>query len=274
MTSVIDLPQDLSNAGSGGVSVEFRGISHVYGQGARKTEALRDINFTARPGEFVALLGPSGCGKSTLLTIAAGLVRSSSGTVLIDGIPVTKPATELGFVFQEATLLEWRTALSNIMLQAEARSIDRAQALKRAKELMAQTGISGFEEAYPAQLSGGMRQRVSICRALLHNPPMLFMDEPFGALDAMTREQMIMDTQQIWMDGRKTVLFVTHDIPEALLLADRIVVLGARPGRILKIYEVGGGRPRAMDDLSTKRFVELQHEVRQLLREAGAFARH
>ncbi|WP_455274926.1 ABC transporter ATP-binding protein [Rhizobium herbae] len=256
-----------------GVSIEFRNIEHVYEGAKSKAPTLSDINFTAKPGEFVALLGPSGCGKSTLLTIAAGLVQPSRGEVLIDGVKVDKPVTDLGFVFQEATLLEWRSAIRNILLQAEARQLDKTEALKRAKALMAQTGIAGFEDSYPNQLSGGMRQRVSICRALLHNPPMLFMDEPFGALDAMTREQMMLDTQQIWMEGRKTVLFVTHDIPEALMLADRIVVLGARPGRILKIHEVNCPRPRHIEDLARPELQAIQQDVRELLRASGAFSR-
>ena len=221
-------------AGTTGLDIQFDGISHTYDSEGRQTQALMDVNFTADAGEFVALLGPSGCGKSTLLTIAAGLARPTSGQVLINGVPNTKPFTNLGFVFQEATLLEWRTALRNILLQAEVRGLDRVTAEARARELMVQTGISGFENAFPAELSGGMRQRVSICRALLHNPPIMLMDEPFGALDAMTREQMLLDTQRIWMEGRKTVLFVTHDIPEAILLADKIVVLGPRPGRSLE----------------------------------------
>ena len=255
------------------MAIQFRSVTHVYEEGRSRTPALSEIDFVAEPGEFVTLLGPSGCGKSTLLTIAAGLVRPSSGQVLIDGVPVSQPVTNLGFVFQEPTLLEWRSALRNILLQAEARAMDRAKAMTRARQLMARTGIAGFEDAYPAQLSGGMRQRVSICRALLHDPPMLVMDEPFGALDAMTREQMMLDTQQIWMEGRKTVLFVTHDIPEAVLLADKVVVLGARPGRILKVYRIERARPRGIEDLARPEFVQIQHEVRELLRASGAFSR-
>ncbi|MSP31589.1 MAG: ABC transporter ATP-binding protein [Pseudolabrys sp.] len=260
-------------AGAIGLSISFEGIAHTYEADHTRTQALIDINFTAGAGEFIALLGPSGCGKSTLLLIAAGLARPSAGRVLIEGQPVTKPFTDLGFVFQDATLLEWRTALRNILIQAEARGLDRVAAEVRARELMVQTGIAGFENAFPAQLSGGMRQRVSICRALLHNPPIMLMDEPFGALDAMTREQMLLDTQRIWMEGRKTVLFVTHDIPEAVLLADKIVVLGPRPGRVLKIYEIDCARPRSINDLSRRDLVELQQEIRDVLRESGAFSR-
>jgi NitT/TauT family transport system ATP-binding protein len=260
-------------AGTTGLDICFERISHTYETDGVRTPALVDVDFTAAAGEFVALLGPSGCGKSTLLMIAAGLAHPSEGRVLIDGSTVTGPVTNLGFVFQDATLLEWRTALRNILLQAEARGLDRVAAEARARELMAQTGIAGFENAFPAQLSGGMRQRVSICRALLHNPPILLMDEPFGALDAMTREQMLLDTQRIWMEGRKTVLFVTHDIPEAVLLADKIVVLGPRPGRILKVYEIDCARPRSIGDVSRPELARVQQEIRDILRESGAFSR-
>jgi NitT/TauT family transport system ATP-binding protein len=256
-----------------GLDIRFEHVGHTYETNGVRTPALIDIDLAAAAGEFIALLGPSGCGKSTLLMIAAGLAHPREGRVLIDATPVTKAITNLGFVFQDATLLEWRTALRNILLQAEARGLDRAAAETRARELMAQTGIAGFENAFPAQLSGGMRQRVSICRALLHNPPILLMDEPFGALDAMTREQMLLDTQRIWMEGRKTVLFVTHDIPEAVLLADKIVVLGPRPGRVLKTYEIDCPRPRSISDVSRPELVKLQQEIRDILRASGAFSR-
>jgi NitT/TauT family transport system ATP-binding protein len=268
-------PMEKIEFGSGatGLDISFEHISHTYETDGTHTPALIDINFKAGAGEFIALLGPSGCGKSTLLMIAAGLARPSRGRVLIDNVSVIRPFTNLGFVFQDATLLEWRTALRNIILQAEARGLDRRPAEARARELMAQTGIAGFEDAFPAQLSGGMRQRVSICRALLHDPPILLMDEPFGALDAMTREQMLLDTQRIWMEGRKTVLFVTHDIPEAVLLADRIVVLGPRPGRVLKTYDIDCPRPRTIGDVSRPDLLKIQQEIRDILRESGAFSR-
>lgn len=254
-----------------GSVIEFDRVSHAYDGRTGPVTALNDISFTAKAGEFVALLGPSGCGKSTLLSIAGGLVRPSKGQVLLDGKLVSKPNTQLGFVFQEATLLDWRTALRNVLLQAEARGMDNQEALVRARKLMHRAGLADFEGALPSQLSGGMRQRVSICRALLHDPPVLMMDEPFGALDAMTREQMVLDLQQIWMEGRKTVLFVTHDIPEAILLADRIVVLAARPGRLLKEFEIELPRPRSVEDLARPEMVELQQEIRGLLRGSGAF---
>ena len=189
-------------------------------------------HLTASRGEFVSILGPSGCGKSTLLMIAAGLLSASDGSVIVDGRPVTKPRTDLGIVFQSPVLLEWRTALGNIMLQAEARKLDRREAEERARELLASVGLAGFADKYPHELSGGMRQRVSICRALIHNPPQLLMDEPFGALDALTRDQLVIDVQRIWNERRITALFITHSVAEAVFLSDRVIVMTPRPGRI------------------------------------------
>lgn len=255
------------------LDVRMDAVSHTYTAGRRRIHALEDIDLHIHAGEFVTILGPSGCGKSTLLMIAAGLELPTVGEVRIGRREVTGPFTDSGFVFQDASLLDWRVTLKNILLQAEARGMDRQDAERRARELMDLTGISGFEDVYPTELSGGMRQRVAICRALLHDPPILFMDEPFGALDAMTREQMVLDTQELWLRGGKTVLFVTHDIGEALVLADKVVVLGPRPGRVLRIFDVALPRPRSMDTLADPSASDMQHEIRELLREHGAFTR-
>ncbi|MQB01309.1 MAG: ATP-binding cassette domain-containing protein [Actinobacteria bacterium] len=267
----MDQPAGDTAASPSGTDLRFEAIGHDFESQHGSVQALAGIDFAVNAGQFVAILGPSGCGKSTLLLLAAGLLAPSEGAVVVGGERVTKPFTDCGFVFQDASLLEWRTALRNILLQAEARGMDRGQAEGRARELMELTGISGFEDAYPTQLSGGMRQRVALCRALLHDPPVLFMDEPFGALDALTREQMVLDTQRIWMEGAKTVLFVTHDIGEAIVLADRVVVLGPRPGRILEIYDIALPRPRDMDALAEPRSIALQHKIRELLRAHGVF---
>ena len=190
--------------------LEFRNLTKVYATDDGPVRALDRISVDQRQGEFLSILGPSGCGKSTLLMIAAGLLSGSDGLVAVRGQRVDAPRTDIGIVFQSPVLLEWRTALGNVMLQAEARNFDLKSAEQRARELLAVVGLSGFENKYPDELSGGMRQRVSICRALIHNPPQLLMDEPFGALDALTRDQLGLDVQRLWDETRMTVLFVTH----------------------------------------------------------------
>src|SRR5262245_54396279 len=192
-----------------------------------------------RPGEFVSVVGPSGCGKSTLLLMVAGLIRITSGTITIGDIQVTKPYTDLGIVFQEPVLLDWRKVLGNVLIQAEIRKgMDKKRLRARAQELLDLVGLNGFEDRYPFELSGGMRQRVSICRALLHDPPLLLMDEPFGALDALTRDQLNLDLQSIWLGSEKTVMFVTHSISEAVFLSDRVAVFSPRPGRVVEMLDI------------------------------------
>ncbi|WDT90045.1 ABC transporter ATP-binding protein [Streptomyces sp. SCSIO-PteL053] len=205
----------------------------------RDVTALSDVSLDVAPGEFVAIVGPSGCGKSTLLKLVAGLLTASSGDVLLGGERVTGPRHDIGYVFQRAALLEWRSALRNILLQAEIRRMEPAVARARAGELIRMTGLGGFEDAFPHELSGGMQQRVALCRALLHEPPVLLMDEPFGALDALTREQMNTELNRIWRTTGTTVLLVTHSISEAVYLADRVVVMSPRPGTVTEIIEVG-----------------------------------
>jgi NitT/TauT family transport system ATP-binding protein len=206
--------------------------------------AVDDASFSLARGEFVSVLGPSGCGKSTLLAIVAGLVKPSAGRVEIHGQAVDGAHPQLGIVFQRDALLEWRTVLRNVMLQVEVRRLDPASYRDRAKELLRLAGLEGFDDRYPYELSGGMRQRVSICRALVHEPELLLMDEPFGALDALTRERMSADLARIHEHSRTSVLFVTHSIPEAVLLSDRVVVMTARPGRVAQVIDVDLPRPR------------------------------
>jgi NitT/TauT family transport system ATP-binding protein len=238
------------------------GLSKVYATRAGAVRALDHVSVGARRGEFRSMLGPSGCGKSTLMMIAAGLVPASDGRIAVDGVPVSRPRTDLGIVFQSPVLLEWRTALQNIMLQAEARKLDRRAAEARARGLLAAVGLAGFEHKYPHELSGGMRQRVSICRALIHNPPMLLMDEPFGALDALTRDQLVLDLQQIWNELRMTVLFITHSVAEAVFLSDRVVMMTPRPGRIDCVIDIDLPRPRT---LAMRESPEFGHYSRQIL---------
>jgi NitT/TauT family transport system ATP-binding protein len=217
-------------------------------------EALTPTSLSIREGEFVSIVGPSGCGKSTLLRIIAGLDQPTRGRVSIGGAPVREPVTDVGIVFQSPVLLEWRSVLDNVMIQAEARKLSRETYLRRAHDLLEAAGLKGFEKTFPFQLSGGMSQRVSVCRALVHDPALLLMDEPFGALDALTRDQMMVDLQKLWMRSRPTVLFVTHNVQEAVFLSDRIVVMAPRPGRVEAVLEVTLPRPRRLAVRSTPEF--------------------
>ncbi|WP_430480473.1 ABC transporter ATP-binding protein [Streptomyces sp. P11-1] len=228
-----------TGAGVGAASVQLADVDVRFRSKKRDVTALSDISLDVAPGEFVAIVGPSGCGKSTLLKLVAGLLTASSGEVLLGGERVKGPRHDIGYVFQRAALLEWRSALRNILLQAEMRRMPSARARARADELIRMTGLTGFEDAYPHELSGGMQQRVALCRALLHEPPVLLMDEPFGALDALTREQLNTELNRIWRTTGTTVLLVTHSISEAVYLADRVVVMSPRPGTITEIIEVG-----------------------------------
>ncbi len=225
--------------------------------------ALDGIDLDVAPGEFIALLGPSGCGKTTLLKIVAGLVRGFEGQARLAGKPIVNPSLAVGVVFQEPTLLPWRTVLANILLPAELVNFDRERYTERALELMRTVGLAGFEHKYPKELSGGMRQRAGICRALLRDPQVLLMDEPFGALDAMTREFLNVELQRIWLGSGKTVVFVTHSIPEAVFLADRVVVMSPRPGRIAEIVPITLPRPRTLADLAHEDAGELLARIRR-----------
>ena len=206
--------------------------------------------------------------------IAAGLLPGSDGLVAVRGQRVDAPRTDIGIVFQSPVLLEWRTALGNIMLQAEARNFDLKSAERRARELLAAVGLGGFENKYPDELSGGMRQRVSICRALIHNPPQLLMDEPFGALDALTRDQLGLDVQRLWDETRMTVLFVTHSVAEAVFLSDRVIVMTPRPGRIDRIIDIDLPRPRTLAIRETPEFNAYIRQILDLLLARGVLREH
>jgi NitT/TauT family transport system ATP-binding protein len=227
--------------------------------------ALDDITLEVGENEFVTLVGPSGCGKSTLLKLVAGLVPLTRGRIHIRDQPVTEPFPDVGFVFQQPVLLPWRSVLDNVLFSVEMLGLDPRQYRKPAGDLLELTGLAGFEHRYPRELSGGMQQRVAICRALLPDPSLLLMDEPFGALDAMTREEMSLELLRIWEERRKTILFVTHSIPEAILLADRVVVMTPRPGRIARVLHVDLPRPRTMDLEFDPRFKAASDEVRSLI---------
>jgi NitT/TauT family transport system ATP-binding protein len=227
--------------------------------------AVADITLEVGENELVTLVGPSGCGKSTLLKLVAGLVPVTSGTIRIRNEVVREPFADVGFVFQQAVLLPWRTVLDNVLFSVEMLGLDPRAHRKQAGGLLELAGLGGFETKYPRELSGGMQQRVAICRALLPDPSLLLMDEPFGALDALTREEMSLELLRIWEERPKTILFVTHSIPEAILLADRVVVMSPRPGRIARVLSVDLPRPRTMDLEFDARFKAVSDEVRSLI---------
>jgi NitT/TauT family transport system ATP-binding protein len=232
----------------------------------RDVTALTDVCLDVAMGEFVAIVGPSGCGKSTLLKLVAGLLKPSTGDIRLHGERVRGPRHDIGYVFQRAALLEWRSARRNILLQAEMRRMPGAVARGRADQLIAMTGLDGFEDAYPHELSGGMQQRVALCRALLHEPPVLLMDEPFGALDALTREQLNAELNRIWRETGTTILLVTHSIAEAVFLGTRVEVMSPRPGRLMRTLDVELPVEREYAQVMTDpRFGALTREIRQLL---------
>lgn len=228
--------------------IEVRELSKIY-RPRRSTPvvALEDINFNVRQGEFISLVGPSGCGKTTLLKLLAGLIVRTSGSARLAGEEIQGSRRDIGMVFQAATLLPWRTILENVMLPVEVQKLDRKAYRQRAMELLSMVGLDGFEDRQPKELSGGMQQRAGICRALVHDPDVLLMDEPFGALDAMTREYMNLELLRIWRESGKTVVLVTHSIPEAVFLSDRVVVMSPRPGRIVELVDIELERPRRLE---------------------------
>ena len=234
--------------------IAVRSLAKSYGTQHGPVRALEAIDFEIGEGEFVAIVGPSGCGKTTLLKILAGLISSSSGTALLRSTPILGPRRDIGMVFQAPVLFPWRTVLDNVLLPADVQRLDRQRLRAVAVDLLRLVGLEGFERRYPWELSGGMQQRVAIVRALIHDPAMLLMDEPFGALDAMTREQMNLELQRIWLERRKTVVFITHSIPEAVFLADRVLVMTPRPGRIAEAIAIELPRPRTLDVMSTPAF--------------------
>jgi NitT/TauT family transport system ATP-binding protein len=231
--------------------------------------ALQDINLAINQGEFISIVGPSGCGKSTLLKILAGILERSSGEITMAGKALSGPSRDLGVVFQAPVLLPWRTVLQNVLVPVEIQGRDRAIFEAKARKLIEMVGLAGFERKYPAELSGGMQQRVGICRALAHDPSFLLMDEPFGALDAMTRETMNGELQRIWSESRKTILFVTHSIPEAVYLADRVVVMTPRPGRIVDVIDVDLPRPRRLAMHNTPQFGRFVSAIRRHFNSEG-----
>jgi NitT/TauT family transport system ATP-binding protein len=227
--------------------------------------ALEDVSLTVAPGEFVSFVGASGSGKSTLLKIVAGLLRPTAGTVAVDGKAVERPRPSVGIMFQQPELFPWRSALENTLLPIDVRRQRRSDHVDRAREILALVGLAGFEHAYPRELSGGMQQRVALSRTLMADPTLLLMDEPFGALDELTRERLDFELLRIWEQQRKTVLFVTHSVAEAVLLSDRVVVLASNPGRVVEILPIDLPRPRTVETMREARYLELTFRARGAL---------
>ncbi|GAB4170277.1 MAG: ABC transporter ATP-binding protein [Thalassobaculales bacterium] len=249
--------------------LSLSGVTVDYPTEKGPLRAVDGIDLVVPAGAFVAVLGPSGCGKSTLLRVLAGLLRPVAGVAAIAGEPVEGPRRDVGVVFQDPTLLPWKTVFQNVCLPGRIMGLDRAAYEARARELLALVGLADFAGYYPGQLSGGMRQRVGIARGLLHDPKVLLMDEPFGALDAMTREQMNLELLRIWQATGKTVLFITHSIPEAVFLADRILVMSARPGRVMELMENDLPRPRGFAMMATPEFGARTQHLRRLFNVEG-----
>jgi NitT/TauT family transport system ATP-binding protein len=252
--------------------VELVDIGMTYEGANGDVVALDGLDISVRRGEFFSIVGPSGCGKSTLLKLASGLMPPTSGEVRIGGKRVTEPYTDIGIAFQTPVLLEWRTALENVLLQYEMRGLDKKPHVDRAMELLASVGLEGFEHTHPRALSGGMRQRVGLARALVHEPPLMLMDEPFSAVDALTRDQLVVDLQDLWLSrGDLTVIFITHHIEEAVLLSDRVLVMTPRPGRIAEMLTIDLPRPRSILSMDDESFLEYTRKIRKTFLEYGVF---
>ncbi|WNQ13095.1 ABC transporter ATP-binding protein [Paenibacillus aurantius] len=249
------------------IKIEISGVSKMFRKGGKDITAMQETNLAIEEGRFVSIIGPSGCGKSTLFNIIAGLIPPSTGRVLADGENIIGKTGHVGYMLQKDMLLPWRTILDNIILGMEIRGVPRKQAVERALPLMEKYGLKGFDKHYPAELSGGMKQRAALLRTLMYDRDIILLDEPFGALDAQTRITMQNWLLQLWSDFGKTVLFVTHDIDEAIYLSDDIYVFTARPGRIKTKVSVNMERPRKQEDLTSEAFMELKHYLMGLLSE-------
>lgn len=254
--------------------IRFESVSQVFEdvRSNRKTEALRSVTFTINQRETVALLGPSGCGKSTVLNIIAGFLRPTEGIATINGVTIAKPGPDRGVVFQEHFLFHWLTVEDNVAFALKMAGIEATSRRRKAREYIRKVGLEGFERHHPDELSGGMKQRVSIARVLINNPEVLLMDEPFAALDAQTRLMMQEWLLSLWEEQTMSMLFITHDIDEAILLADRIFVMGVRPGRIIEEIEVPLSRPRDRDVLTTQEFLRTKQLCMRLITEQSAKA--
>ena len=269
MPPVLAAPSRETSPDRAGALINARGLSKSYATAGGDVTALKNLDFRIYDGEFVSVVGQSGCGKSTLLKVLAGLLPYTSGTVELNGKPLRGPSADAAVVFQSPVLLPWRTVLDNVLLPIEFRKLPIAQYRKTADDLLDMVGLRDFALRYPFELSGGMQQRAAIVRALVQNPKLLLMDEPFGALDAMTREQMNLELVRIWSQSRKTVIFITHSIAEAIFLSDRVIAMTARPGTIADVIEINLPRPRDLSIINTDRFGRYAAKLRSLLDAQG-----
>ena len=249
--------------------IQLRDLTVIYGIGEAAVTAVDTLNLDITDGEFFAILGPSGCGKSTLLKVLSGLLKPTSGTAYVGGHPVNGPQSEVGLLFQAPTLLPWMTIRENVGLPGKILKIDPKTISTRVEETLALVGLDKFADSYPSQLSGGMAQRAGIARGLVQDARVMLMDEPFGALDAMTRERMNMDLLDIWSKSRKTVVFITHSIGEAILLADRVALISPRPGRVVEVVDIDLPRPRRIEMMSTPEFGKYTRHFRDYFRKLG-----
>ena len=250
--------------------VRLRGVSKSFPHGGEQRLVLEDIDLEVRRGEFCAIVGPSGCGKSSILRIIDGLIAADSGRVLVDGREVTQPSEDVGLVFQQFNLLPWKTVLGNVLFGLSNLGLSKAERHERARHWLSVVGLEGYEDYHPRQLSGGMQQRVSLARTMARNPSLVLMDEPFGALDALTRTYLQQEVVSLWQHGDRTGILVTHDIEEALLLADRVWVMSSRPGRICDVVTVPFARPRGETTRLSPEFAELKQQVWRRLSDALA----
>ena len=248
-------------------AIEVRRVTKLFASrnGSAGVEALRDVDVGIRPGQFDAFVGPSGCGKSTLLKLIGGLLDPTAGRITVGGTGVAGPRRDIGVMFQAPVLFPWRTVLENVLLPIEVFGLERRAATEKARQILNLVGLAGRERAYPRELSGGMQQRAALSRVLVIDPPIILMDEPFGALDEFTRERMNLEILRIWQEGRQTIVFVTHSIAEAVFLADRVVVMGTAPGRVLAVIDVPLPRPRSIDLMKSPEFAATVFEVREYL---------
>lgn len=262
-------PVRITGSGTPPVALDLRAAAKHYPVPGGVLTAFEDISVSVDSGEFVALVGPSGCGKSSLLRIVAGLAELSSGTCAVAGEPMSGPRRDIGIVFQSPLLFSWRTVLENVLIPVDVQKLGRDRCLPAARKLLELVGLADFENTYPHALSGGMQQRVGIARALVNDPTILLMDEPFGALDAMTREHMNVELQRLWMERKKTILFITHSIAEAVFLADRVVVMTPRPGRVAEICDIDLPRPRSLEAMTEPAFGHYVRHIRSFFGSHG-----
>ena len=262
-----------ARAGSPRDFIAIEQVMKYYETKDDPVHAFGPVDLTVRRGEFLAIVGPSGCGKSTLLLLVAGLLPASGGRIVIDGAEVRGPQTDVGIVFQTPALADWRDVLGNVLLEVEMRRLRPGEFRDRARQLLGSVGLGEFERRYPFELSGGMQQRAAFCRALVHDPPLVLMDEPLGALDALTREQLRTDLERLWMSTGKTLLFVTHSIAESVQLADRVIVMSPRPGLIEREVRVDLPRPRTIEVRESPAFHRYVHEITEVFLSRGVLTR-